>query len=51
MSVDRIARLKRSAPVLLDNGTGFFPKLQEVDTPYRLLSDVFYVQSRVDPPT
>jgi len=37
--------------VFLDNGQAFFGKLQDADKPYPLLTDVFYVQSQVNPET
>lgn len=37
--------------VLLDNGQILFGRLDGADAPFRVLNDVFYVQTRVDPTT
>ncbi len=37
--------------VLLDNGQVYFGKLEAADSPFPVLRDVYYIQSKVDPQT
>jgi hypothetical protein len=48
---DRIQFNTPYQAVLLDNGQVYYGKLQDAESPYPVLTDVYYIQNKVDPQT
>ncbi|HXJ17024.1 MAG TPA: hypothetical protein VNM68_07475 [Candidatus Polarisedimenticolia bacterium] len=48
---DRVQLNTPYQAVLLDNGQVYYGKLQGPETPFPILTDVYYIQNRVDPQT